>query len=66
LRWLPSGEEHSREIVRQQYTFSPPGTTEEIEDYRIDLKNVAEIELKIVPDISGDTARASLAQLSLA
>ena len=66
LRWLPSGEEHSREIVRQQYTFSPPGTTEEIEDYRVDLKNVAGIELKIVPDISGGTARASLAQLSLA
>ena len=66
LRWLPSGEEHSREIVRQQYTFSPPTTTEEIEDYRVDLKNVVGIELKIVPDISGGTARASLAQLSLA
>jgi len=66
LRWLPSGEEHSREIVRQQYTFSPPDTTEEIEDYRVDLKNVAALELKIVPDISGGTARASLAQLSLA
>ena len=66
LRWLPSGEEHSREIVRQQYTFSPPDTIEEVEDYRVDLKNVAALELKIVPDISGGTARASLAQLSLA
>jgi len=66
LRWLPRGEEHSREIVRQQYTFSPPDTIEEIEDYRVDLKNVAALELKIVPDISGGTARASLAQLSLA
>ena len=66
LRWLPRGEEHSREILRQQYTFSPPETIEEVEDYRVDLKNVVEIELKIVPDISGGTARASLAQLSLA
>ena len=66
LRWLPSGEEHSREIVRQQYTFSPPDTSEEVEDYRVDLKDVAALELKIVPDISGGTARASLAQLSLA
>jgi hypothetical protein len=66
LRWLPSGEEHPREIVRQQYTFSPPDTIEEIEDYRVDLKNVAALELRIVPDISGGTARASLAQLSLA
>ena len=52
--------------MRQQYTFSPPDTIEEIQDYRVDLKNVAGIELKIVPDISGGTARASLAQLSLA
>jgi hypothetical protein len=66
LRWLPRGEEHSREIVRQQYTFSPPDTSEEVEDYRVDLKDVAALELKIVPDISGGTARASLAQLSLA
>jgi hypothetical protein len=66
LRWLPRGEEHPREIVRQQYTFSPPETIEEVEDYRVNLKDVAALELKIVPDISGGSARASLAQLSLA
>jgi hypothetical protein len=66
LRWLPEGEEHSREILRQQYTFSPPATTQEIEDYRVELKAVTALELKIVPDISGGAARASLAQISLA
>ena len=66
LRWLAAGQEHSREIVRQQYTFSPPGTIEEIEDYRVKLEEVSAIELKIVPDISGGTARASLAQICLA
>jgi hypothetical protein len=26
LRWLPEGGQSYQEIVRQQYTFSPPGT----------------------------------------
>jgi hypothetical protein len=66
LRWLPAGQETSREIVRQQYTFSPPGTTQEIEDYRVELKEVTALELKIVPDISGGSAYASLAEIGLA
>jgi hypothetical protein len=66
LRWLPEGQESSRDIVRQQYTFSPPGTIQEIEDYHIDLTGVSALELKITPDISGGGARASLAQMSLA
>jgi hypothetical protein len=66
LHWLPSGDEHSQDILRQQYTFSPPETIEEVENYRVNLKDVAALELKIVPDISGGSARASLAQLSLA
>lgn len=66
LRWLAEGGEHHREIVRQQYTFSPPGMTKEIEDYRVELTGVAELELRIVPDISGNNALASLTQLSLA
>jgi hypothetical protein len=66
LRWTPEGDEHSREIVRQQYTFAPPGTIEEIEDYRVELNGVKTLELKIIPHISGVSACASLARLSLA
>ena len=66
LRWLPAGEESSRDIVRQQYTFSPPGTIREVEDYRVELNEVAALELKINPDISRGSARASLAQICLA
>src|ERR1043166_1423677 len=34
LRWSPSGmTKDYREIARQQYNFSPPSTTQEIEDY---------------------------------
>jgi hypothetical protein len=66
LRWSPNKAQPYREIVRQQYNFSPPVTTREFEDYRVDLDGVAALELTIVPDISGGPARASLAQLRLA
>jgi hypothetical protein len=66
LRWLPEGEHLSREIVRQQYVFSPPGTNVEIEDYSAKLNGVTALELEIVPDVSGGEAYASLAQMRLA
>jgi hypothetical protein len=66
LRWSPDGGQSYREIVRQQYNFSPPGMTREFEDYAVDLAGVTALELKIVPDISGGDARASVAQLRVA
>lgn len=66
LRWSPDGGQSYREIVRQQYNFSPPGVTRESEDYAVDLAGVTALELRIVPDISGGDARASLAQLRIA
>jgi len=66
LRWSPDGGASFQEILRQQWTFSPPETTREIEDYRVDLAGVTVLELSIVPDISGGEARASLEQLRLA
>jgi hypothetical protein len=66
LRWSSNGGQSYREIVRQQYNFSPPDTTREREDYRVDLEGVTTLELNIVPNISGGAARASLAQLRLA
>jgi hypothetical protein len=66
LRWSPDGGQSYREILRQQYNFSPPGATREVEDYEIDLDGVTVLELQIVPDISGGSARASLGQLRLA
>jgi hypothetical protein len=66
LRWSPDGGRSFREIVRQQYNFSPPEATREVEDYDIDFDGVTALELKIVPNISGGSARASLAQLRIA
>jgi hypothetical protein len=66
LGWSSDGGQSYREIVRQQYNFSPPEAVREAEDYDVDLDGVTALELKIVPDISGGSARASLAQLSVA
>src|SRR5881398_2469976 len=66
LRWSPTGDGSSRDIVRQQYHFSPSGATEEIEDYRVELEDVVALEVTIVPNISGGDAYASLAELRLA
>jgi hypothetical protein len=54
-----------REIVRQQYVFSPPATIQELEDYSVKLSGVIALELQIVPDISGGGAYASLAEMRL-
>jgi hypothetical protein len=65
LRWLPKDERIFREIVRQQYTFSPAGAKQEIEDYRVDLDAVIALELEITPNIGGGEAYACLAEMSI-
>jgi hypothetical protein len=63
LRWSSGRQGPSREIVRQQWNFSPPTTMREVEEYRVQLSGVTALELTIVPNISGGTARASLKSL---
>ncbi len=59
-----------QEIVRQQWNFSPHGTTEEFEDYTVDLNGITTLELRIDPDRSHESAKsqnyASLQSLKLA
>jgi hypothetical protein len=65
LRWSPERQGELREIVRQQWNFSPPHTTIEIEEYRIQLSCVTVFEMIITPDISAGMARASLSNLAV-
>lgn len=66
LRWSSEKAGPVRELVRQQWNFSPPTTTREVEEYNVELSDVAVIELSIVPNISGGPDRASLKRLRLA
>ena len=65
LRWSPDGGRSFREIVRQQWNFSPLNTIREVEEYRVEICDVTVVELIIVPDISRGAARASLKSLRL-
>ncbi len=65
LRWSADGGNSFREIVRQQWNFSPPQTIREVEEYQVELSNVTVLELVIVPNMSGGAARASLKSLRL-
>jgi hypothetical protein len=66
LRWSADGGQSYREIVRQQWNFSPQDAISETEDHRVDLPAVTALELNIIPDMSGGNALASLARLRLA
>jgi hypothetical protein len=66
IRWSGDGGRTFREIVRQQWNFSPHGATAETEEHKVELAAVNVLELTIIPDMSGGGAVASLAQLRLA
>ncbi len=59
-----------KEVVRQQWSFSPYGATEELEDYTVNLSGITTLELRIDPDRSHDPKMsqnyASLQSLKLA
>jgi hypothetical protein len=61
LRWLGRGTHATQEIVRQQWNFNPGASTEEIEDYRVNLNGVSILELAIQPEITAAKAVATLA-----
>jgi hypothetical protein len=63
LRWCDGNAAPFREIVRQQWNFSPQGSTSEIEDYQIRLENVSILELILKP---GNDSFASLAKCRVA
>ena len=66
LHWSADGGQSYQALLRQQYTFSPPGTTREVEDFTVNLEGVTGLEVRIIPDISGGDVRATLAELYLA
>jgi hypothetical protein len=65
LRWSSDGGSSVKEIVRQQWNFSPPESIREVEEYQVELSGVTVLELIINPNIGGGVARASLKNLRL-
>jgi hypothetical protein len=65
LRWSPDGGSSIKEIVRQQWNFSPPESIREVEEYQVELSGVTILEFVIDPDIGGGSARACLKNFRL-
>jgi hypothetical protein len=65
LRWSADGGNSFREIVRQQWNFSPPNSIREVEEYQVELASVTALELIIIPNVSGGIPRAALKSLRL-
>lgn len=54
-----------RKLRHQEYTFSPPGTTFEREDWALMEEGVTHLRLQIIPDKGGTPYRATLTSLTL-
>ena len=54
-----------QELLRQEYTFSPPGTTFEREEWSITAEGVTHLQLVITPDKGGKPCQAMLTALAL-
>jgi hypothetical protein len=66
LSYRELGGSAVKEIVRQQWNFSPAGSTSETEDYQVDLHRVSMLELWLEPDQGRGVAFAGLAEWRLA
>ena len=66
LKWSGMQGGRSKEIVRQQWNFSPADSTSEVEEYETSLDGVAVLELAIQPDLQNGDARATLAEWRIA
>ena len=54
-----------REVLRQEYNFSPPGTTFEREDWAVAAEGVTHLRLVIRPDKGNNPCRATITSLVL-
>ena len=62
IRWSSAEGGPTKEIIRQQWNFSPTGSTREVEDYEVSLDGVAVLEVAITPDLTRGEAPATLAK----
>jgi len=65
LQWSKDKTDPLRPLIQQQWNFSPSGSTNQIEDYQVELNGVWMLQLDIDPDIAKEQAVATLASWRL-
>jgi hypothetical protein len=66
IGWAGADGGPIKELVRQQWNFSPGGSTGEVEDYGVRLDAVSFLELAIRPDLQREDTPATLAEWRIA
>ena len=66
ISWSTAPGAPWHEAVRQQWNFSPGGSTTETEEYVVNAEGAALLKLQIEPDRGRNTALASLKRLRVA
>ena len=66
VRWSGGAGDPMKEVLRQQWNFSPHGSKIELEDYQVHLQAVSILELTIDPDLGAGEAVATLSEWRLA
>jgi len=59
------GGQTYREVLRQEFNFSPPGTTFEHEEWRLAAEGITHIRVWIRPDKGGSPCYATMTSLTL-
>ena len=59
------GGQQYQQLLRQEYNFSPPGTTFQREEWKVAVRDVTHLSVRISPDRQGGPGRASLTSLVL-
>jgi hypothetical protein len=57
------GGQTYRELFRQEYNFSPSGSTFEREDWAVEVEGVTQLRLAIKPDKGGKHCRAAITSM---
>lgn len=65
LSVLFDGTQKYQELLRQEYHFSPPGTTFEREEWAVTAEGITHLQLVIKPDKGGKPSRATLTSLAI-
>lgn len=60
VQWSRGPNDPLKEVIRQQWNFSPDGSTNESEDYVVDPETVSILELTIDPDRGAGEALAKM------
>jgi hypothetical protein len=66
IRWTGVEGGPPKEVLRQQWNFSPAGSTSEVENHDVCLDGVSSLELAIRPDLGREDAPATLCEWRIA